>query len=95
MPNFKQFYPGLSFFAKHFLVRSLDSKKVKRHYTSSNAMIPSAYKEYIRLLKIDLGDSKDSRANSMTPDFNAARDTNQINLTVKNYNRKSGLSWRF
>jgi hypothetical protein len=52
VPNFKRYYPGLSMIGKHFTVRSLENKKVTRHYTVSNAMRP----EFIHELSKQLSD---------------------------------------
>lgn len=86
--DFKSYYPGVNMIAKHFLVMDGRNQKVKRHYTISNAMIPAVYSEYLRVLKTGNGS-----------DFNdallASADSNQIHLTIKNYKRNAGLSFRF
>lgn len=51
-------------------------------------MIPAVYNEYLRVLK--QGDGSDFKIDLLN-----SEDTNQINLTIKNYKRSSGLSFRF
>jgi hypothetical protein len=39
----KKYYQGIEDMGKHFLVKSLTNKNVKRHYTISNCMEKNAY----------------------------------------------------
>ena len=59
MPNFREFHAGLGFQSKHFLIRSMDNKKLYRHYTICNAMRPEIYKMYVDCLNADSGEGFD------------------------------------
>ena len=63
----------------------MDDEKHFRHYTACNAMRPEIYKEYIRCLKEDSGETFDQQL----LDY---EDKNFQMLTIKNYGR--GLSTR-
>jgi hypothetical protein len=86
VPNFKNFYPGLSAVGKHFLVRNMEGKKVARHYTVCNVMRPEVYSSLIQMLKGETGTLHDN--------FDT-KNQNSIALTIKNYRQPTGLSCKF
>jgi len=49
---------------KHFLVYNQRNKKVKRHYTICNCLLPQAYSEYMRVV------NEFEKSNSSTLLFN-------------------------
>lgn len=82
VPNFKNYYPTLSYAAKHFLVRSLDgSDSIARHYTICNAMKPDVYKSYIDVLRAD----NDPERRLFDPRILNEESSNQMQFCIKNY----------
>jgi hypothetical protein len=67
----------------------MNNPSVIRHYTTCNAMAPKFYSELVRVLKSPkLVHTFDKSV--LCPD-----DTNQMTFTIKNYQKKGGLSFRF
>ena len=89
--NWKRYYKGSDFIAKHFLVRNIDKThkdSVWRHYTICNAMEPRFYNNLIKSLK----DASDPAYENFDMRFLNKDDSSQIMLTIKNYRHPKGLS---
>eukprot|EP00347_Sterkiella_histriomuscorum_P018114 403346733 len=82
----KQYYKDLSMMGKHFLVRSMKNRSVRRHYTVSNCMQKEAYQMYLGLLN---GDTKMQSEHTLKEE-----DSQTFVITSKNYQSKSGVSRR-
>jgi len=89
VPNWKAFYDGFDFFAKHFLVRSFEGhNSIRRHYTICNAMRPAIYKGYIDALR-----PKSDEAYAPFPvSLLTTENSNRMTVCVKNYGNPRGLS---
>ena len=85
----KSFHSDIQMIGRHYLVRDINHKNVKRHYTISNCMQKDVYKEYVRIL--NEGSARTS-LNKDTENYFDDRDQDQLIMTIKNYNLPKGLS---
>ena len=46
----KSFHSDIQMIGRHYLVRDINHKHVKRHYTISNCMQKDVYKKYVKIL---------------------------------------------
>ena len=64
---------------------------VKRHYTITNCLPSNVHSEYIRAMK-EVIDGKDASSVSFDQSVLSTEPSDEINVTIKNYNLKGGLS---
>jgi len=87
VPNFKRFYPELSYIGRHFVVYHAVTPRIKRQYTICNAMIPEIYDKLL-----DLAETQE------VPDgltkWLDSNSTKGMYLTAKNYETDTGVSTR-
>jgi len=74
---------------RHFWVRNMNNPQVTRHYTTCNAMAPKFYNELLRVL------NDAAKVNTFDRKLLNSEDTNHMTITVKNYKKEGGLSFRF
>ena len=87
--SWKSYYDGFDYYAKHFLIRSLEGhKSVFRHYTICNAMRPGVYQGYINALKPESDESYAPFERSLLD----SQDKSQMTVCIKNYGNPRGLS---
>lgn len=86
--NLKKWYADPAMIGRHFVVYSVQDPTVKRHYTICSTMNAQLSQEIIALADcVTIG--QDSKFDMS---LLSQRDTSQFNLTLKNYEFKTGLS---
>jgi hypothetical protein len=84
------YYSDLQMIGRHFLIRALNNRKLKRHYTIANCMRKEAYEEYVKTIRSasDTGIQEGGFNDSLLTE----QDSNLISLSLKNYSAARGLS---
>ena len=99
----QNYYSDLGTLGKHYHVVALDQngkpitrrfRVVRRHYTIANCMRKEFYEALVNAVRSWEEDAP-STENKFDSSLLSTKEVNSINLTIKNYNLKSGLSHRF
>ena len=75
---------------RHFLVWSKNDLNVKRHYTIANIMRRHVYDKYVE----SINEYLESGASSIHPDALNIEPSDELNLSIKTYEKPLGLSTR-
>ena len=105
LPGVQNFYDDLAIMGKHYHIGALDEKMnhyregwrvVRRHYTISNAMRKVFYDELIKAIANFSGalEGKEAEDYEFNAEVLSIKESNQMNITVKNYNLPCGMSRR-
>ncbi|CDW80902.1 cytochrome b5-like heme steroid binding domain containing protein [Stylonychia lemnae] len=86
--GFQRYFKDIQMIGRHYLVRSIKNKQVKRHYTVANCMEPNAYLVYLELLK------GNSNAYQEKQDLFQEKSGGSFSITCKNYRTQQGVSRR-
>ena len=85
----KKHYRDIHMIGKHFLICGEQNLNVKRHFTICNCMRKEVYNEYLRVLKEELDNEENIKFKEQLLNDT---DSDEIVVTVKNYNIVGGLS---
>ena len=85
--TFKRVVSDPRYLGKHFRIHLMTEPQTSRHYTIANVMIPDIYDRYLQALS----------KQSVEPlhYFLDEKDEDTLHITMKNYQSKTGLSFRF
>lgn len=86
--NIKLWYNDPSMIGRHFLVYSVQTPDIKRHYTICSTMQPAILAELISMSENLIQGRPIFFSSNKLED----RDQSQLNLTIKNYQTKRGLA---
>ena len=103
IPGVQNYFSDLGTLGKHYHVVALDQngkpitrrfRVVRRHYTIANCMRKEFYEALVNAV-LSWKEDASSTETKFDSSLLSTKEVNSINLTIKNYNLKSGLSHRF
>lgn len=95
IPGVQSYYSDLDLIGRHYLVWSKDLKDKKRQYTICNVLDTGVYKEYIKAIdsfKNNQSPASSSKQYRIKEIFTSDKSSNEVSLTLKDYNVRGGLS---